>query len=46
MLRYLLIFPLYFFFLHHVTWTDHLTTHVTLGQVILTMTHKASRPLL
>jgi hypothetical protein len=40
MLRYLLIFPLYFFFLYHVTWTDHLTIHVTLGQVILTMTHR------
>jgi hypothetical protein len=33
-------FPFYFFFPHHVTWTNHLTTHVTLGQVIITMTHR------
>jgi hypothetical protein len=41
LLQYLLIFPLISSFLHHVTWTDHMTTHVTLGQVIHTMTHKA-----
>jgi hypothetical protein len=40
LLRYLLIFPLYFFILYLVTWTDHLMIHVTLGQVILTMTHR------
>jgi hypothetical protein len=39
-LQYLLIFPSISSFHHHMTWTDHLTTHVTLGQVILTMTHR------
>jgi hypothetical protein len=39
-LRYLLIFPSISSFPHHVTWTDHLMTHVTLGQVILMMTHR------